>query len=158
MHNATVQLTLEGKLALEDELHELEAVRRPSTMAQVIEAQAGSDGDDDATPGAAASDLAYIDRRIHEIASVLRRAVIISGRRSGRGRAAVHLGSQGVVRDPTGDEQTWCIVDSAEANARVGKISNLSPVGAALLGKKQGETVAVHVPGGDTDYTIMRVG
>lgn len=42
MHKATVQLTLEGKLALEDELHELEAVRRPRTMAQVIEAQADS--------------------------------------------------------------------------------------------------------------------
>jgi len=157
MHKETVQLTFEGKLALEAELHELQAVRRPAAMQWVVETQADNNADDGGTSADCTGELAYIDHRIHEIGAVLRHAVIISAQRAGARRGTVSLGSHVLVRDAAGDEQTWCIVDSAEANARAGKISNASPVGAALLGKRQGETVVVHVPGGDADYIIVQV-
>lgn len=118
-------------------------------MQWVVETQADNNLEDGGASADCTGELAYIDHRIHEIGAVLCHAVIISDQRAGERRGTVSLGPYVLVRDASGHEQTWRIVDSPETNACAGKISNASPVGAALLGKHQGETVVVHVTGGD---------
>lgn len=155
MSSDTIYLTAEGKQALEAELHELLSVRRPSVIDRVHDAQADGDVDDSGSLEEAKDELAQIDARAREIENMLRHAALIPTDTNGNG--TIHLGSHIVVRDESGDELEWLIVGSAEANSRSGKISSESLVGAALMGKKQGETVAVQAPAGEMTYTIVQV-
>ena len=70
----------------------------------------------------------------------------------------VRIGSSVTVKDDEGIEETWSIVGRAEADATKGLISNESPVGKSLLGRKDGETVDVVTPVGITTYSIISVG
>ena len=157
MTSDTVYLTAEGKQALETELQELLSVRRPGVIERVHDAQADGDVDDSGSLEEAKDELAQIDARAREIENMLRHAEIIPEHANGGGDGTVHLGSRIIVRDEFGDEQTWMIVGSAEANSRSGKISSESLVGAALLGKRSGESVAVQAPAGEMTYTIVQV-
>jgi transcription elongation factor GreA len=157
MSSETVYLTADGKQALEAELHELLTVRRPGVIDRVHDAQADGDIDDSGSLEEAKDELAQIDARAREIENMLRHAEVIPEHTNGNGDGTIHLGSHIVVRDDSGDELTWVIVGSAEANSRTGKISSESLVGSALLGKRSGDTVAVHAPAGDMTYTIVQV-
>jgi transcription elongation factor GreA len=157
MSTDTVYLTADGKQALEMELQELLSVRRPGVIERVHDAQADGDVDDSGSLEEAKDELAQIDARAREIKNMLRHAEIIPEHANGGGDGTIHLGSRIVVRDQSGDEQTWMIVGSAEANSRSGKISSESLVGAALLGKRSGESVAVQAPAGEMTYTIVQV-
>lgn len=157
MTSDTVYLTAEGKQALETELQELLSVRRPGVIERVHDAQADGDVDDSGSLEEAKDELAQIDARTREIENMLRHAEIIPEQANGSGDGTVHLGSRIIVRDQSGDEQTWMIVGSAEANSRSGKISSESLVGAALMGKRRGESVAVQAPAGEMTYTIVQV-
>ena len=70
---------------------------------------------------------------------------------------SVGIGSKVVIKGADGEE-TFTIVGSAEAAPREGRISNESPVGAALMGRKKGDTVTVQAPAGPIEYTLVRVG
>jgi transcription elongation factor GreA len=153
MSSETVFLTAEGKCALEAELHELLSVRRPAVIERVHDAQADGDIDDSGSLEEAKDELAQIDGRVREIENMIRHASIIADHVDG----TIHLGSHIVVREDAGDELNWLIVGSAEANSRSGKISSESLVGAALLGRKQGDIVVVRAPDGETTYTIVQV-
>jgi transcription elongation factor GreA len=155
MSSETVYLTADGMHALEAEMHELLSVRRPSVIDRVHDAQADGDVDDSGSLEEAKDELAQIDARVREIENMLRHAEILAQTNGSDG--TVHLGSQIVVRDEDGEEQTWTIVGSAEANSRTGKISSESLVGSALLGKRTGDSVAVQAPAGEMTYTIMQV-
>lgn len=156
MSSETVYLTADGKHALEMELHELLSVRRAGVIDRIHDTQADHDADDSGSLEEAKDELAQIDARAREIEHMLRHAAIIP-ETGGNGDGTIHLGSHIVVRDAAGDELTWVIVGSAEANSRTGKISSESLVGAALLGKRSGDTVAVQAPAGEMTYTIVRV-
>ncbi len=155
MTSDTVYLTADGKRALETEMQELLTVRRPGVIERVHDAQADGDVDDSGSLEEAKDELAQIDARTREIENMLRHAEIIPEHANGDG--TIHLGSRIVVRDQFGDEQTWMIVGSAEANSRSGKISSESLVGAAMMGKRSGESVVVQAPAGDMTYTIVQV-
>ncbi|MHB8647658.1 MAG: transcription elongation factor GreA [Thermomicrobiales bacterium] len=157
MASDIVYLTADGKQALEAEMRELLTVRRPSVIQRVHDAQADGDVDDSGSLEEAKDELAQIDARTREIENMLRHAEIIPEHTSGNGDGTVHLGSHIIVRDQSGDELSWVIVGSAEANSRSGKISNESLVGSALLGKRSGESVAVQAPAGEMTYTIVQV-
>ncbi len=156
MSSETVYLTADGKRALEAELQELLQVRRPSVIDRVHDAQSDGDADDSGSLEEAKDELAQIDARTREIENMLRHAALIPDS-NGTGDGTIHLGSHIVVRDELGDELAWVIVGSAEANSRTGKISSESLVGAALMGKRSGESVAVQAPAGEMTYTIVRV-
>lgn len=156
MASDTVYLTADGKQALEAELHELLSVRRPGVIDRVHDAQLDGDVDDSGSLEEAKDELAQIDARAREIENMLRHAAILP-ETHGNGDGTVHLGSHIVVRDQFGDELTWMIVGSAEANSRSGKISSESLVGSALMGKRSGESVVVHAPAGEMIYTIVQV-
>ncbi|MDQ2786278.1 MAG: transcription elongation factor GreA [Chloroflexota bacterium] len=155
MASDIVYLTADGKRALEMEMRELLTVRRPSVIERVHDAQTDGDVDDSGSLEEAKDELAQIDARTREIENMLRHAAIIPEHTNGDG--TIHLGSHIVVRDQFGDELAWVIVGSAEANSRSGKISSESLVGAALLGKRSGESVAVQAPAGEMTYTIVQV-
>ena len=73
-------------------------------------------------------------------------------------KGIVNVGSQvTIVEDGYDDEETYTIVGAAEANPSLGKISNESPIGAALLGCKQGDKVRVKTPGGEAIFKIKRI-
>lgn len=157
MASDTVYLTADGKHALETEMQELLTVRRPSVIERVHDAQTDGDVDDSGSLEEAKDELAQIDARTREIENMLRHAEIIPEHTNGDDDGTIHLGSRIVVRDQFGDELTWMIVGSAEANSRSGKISSESLVGAALMGKRRGESVAVQAPAGEMTYTIVQV-
>lgn len=155
MSSETVYLTVEGKQALEAELRDLLGTRRPSIITRIQDAQADGDADDSGSHEEAKDELALIDNRVREIENILRHAAIIAA--GNAGKDVVQLGSHIVVQDEAGDTLNWVIVSSVEANTRTGKISSESLVGAAMMGHRQGDIVAVQVPAGDMSYTIMQV-
>ena len=143
-------LTAEGKAQLEATLPTLIAAKRA-----IKERLAGTKTYGDAADGGegteAKDELARLDRRIGEIEPMLRNAKIIDpSEQDGTGR----LGTRVTIADTEGAIETWTIVVPAEASTRNRKISDQSPMGAAMIGKCLGDEVRVHAPGGDMVYTI----
>ena len=73
------------------------------------------------------------------------------------GSGLVQLGSTVTIKDSDGEESRYAIVGSSEAKPAQGRISNESPVGRSLLGRRVGELVQVRTPGGVVDYTVLAV-
>ncbi len=143
MNTKPVYLTAEGLAKLKAELHELITVDRPRVAARIHEAKL--DGDlqrERRVRGRQAG--AVVPGGPHRHA----RAPAAQRRRSSRRRTAtsVGIGSKVVIKGGDGEE-TFTIVGSAEAAPREGRISNESPVGAALMGRKKGDKVTVQAPG-----------
>ena len=147
-------LTLAGKRKLEQELEEIRTVRRPA-LAENIRQLNGFGGFSETEMDDFVNEQNQIDAHIKEIEYMLRHAVIIAD--GGNGGDKVGLGSNVTVRDGGGEEIHWTIVGSTEANARKGKISNESLVGAALMGHGPGDVVSVQAPGGLQQFTILKI-
>ena len=99
-----------------------------------------------------AAEQAFIEGRIQDLEYQLANAEIIDAHPAAD---YVRLGSKVTVADTSGEEEVYTIVGSAEADPRRGYISNESPVGRALLGKRIGEQVAVVAPGGSFDLKVV---
>lgn len=143
-------LTAEGKAELEATLPILIAQKRA-----IKERLQGTKTYGDAADGGEGSDakdeLARLDRRIGEVEHMLRNAKIIDPSVQD---GTVRLGTRVTIADDTGETETWTIVVPAEASTRNRKISDQSPMGAAMIGKRVGDEVRVHAPGGDMVYLI----
>ena len=152
MVTKTVYLTAEGKVALEQELDRLLTQRQ--TLRQRIQEErefgAFAEGGE---PDADKNDLAFVEGRILTIENQLREAVIVSTHDA----ATVSFGSTATVTDEDGIEEKYTIVGSPEARPTEGRISNESPVGRALMGRRVGEKVSVKVPSGTLEYTIKSI-
>lgn len=154
MTDKTVPLTLAGKANLEDELVALREQRR-GVAERIRDAQELGTSQNDAEYDDAKLEQGMVEGRILEIEDILRRATIIGdGKSNGSGR--VVLGSRVAVAQD-GAERHFQIVGAPEADPAKGKISNESPVGAALLGKIVGDTVDVHVPRGVVKIKIIKI-
>lgn len=149
-----VVLTLEGKAQLEHELEQLRTVKVPMLVSRLQQLSNEGDISDNSEYEDTKEELVLAEARIREIEHILRRAQVISQEGS---RDVVQLGSRVTVVDDEGITETWVIVGPEEANAMHGRISIESPVGAALLGKRAGDTVVVQAPGGETRFTIQQV-
>lgn len=130
----TVNLTAAGKANLEKELAELIA-ERPAIAERIATARAFGDLSENQEYTDARAEQKNIENRIIEIEDTLKRAVIISAKKSD----TVNIGSV-VSIDMDGKKFTYTIVGPVEANPLEGKISHESPIGKALLGRKNGET------------------
>lgn len=151
----TAYLTAEGAEDLKRELDMLITVRRPELARKLTEAVAQGDLKENADYHDAKEQQAFIEGRIQYLENVLRSAVIISNTGTSD---VVSVGSQvTIVEDGTDDEETYIIVGAAEANPSEGKISNLSPIGSALLGAKRGEKVKAQTPGGTITFKVKKV-
>ena len=146
-------LTAEGKAQLEAKLLALVAQKR-----EVKERLQGTKTYGDAADGGegteAKEELARHDRKINEIEHMLRHAKIID---TSLHDGTVQLGSRVTIVDSDGEAETWTIVLPAEASTRNHKISDQSPIGAAMIGKTIGDEVRVTAPGGDMVYTIRTI-
>ncbi len=149
-----VYLTAEGKTQLEEELSNLKSVRRPEVADRIQQAKLDGDVSESGEYEDAKNEQAMVEGRIRTLEHMLTNAQIIEESKSD----AIGLGSRIKIRDGEGDEYEWTVVGSAEANPRQSRISNESPVGKALLGKKKGDKVSVETPGGTEQFTILKVG
>jgi transcription elongation factor GreA len=148
-----VYLTAEGKSSLEEELTHLKMVRRPEVADRIQQAKMDGDVSESGEYEDAKNEQAWVEGRIRTLEHMLQNSRIIEGTRSD----TVMLGSRVQLRDGDGSEYEWTIVGSAEANPRQSRISNESPVGKALMGKKKGEKVTVDTPGGREEFTLLKV-
>lgn len=146
-------LTPEGIQALKDELADLTTNKRNEIAQRLKEAKADGDLSENAMYDAARDEQSFVEGRIAEIEHILKHASVITNKSGG----VVGLGSRVHVELEEG-EQKYVIVGSTEANPDEGKISDQSPIGRALLGKKAGDEVSVEVPSGTITYKIKNVG
>lgn len=159
MADKVVYLTEEGYKRLEEELNHKKSVVRMEVAARLKAAIALGDLSENSEYDDAKNQQAFLEGNIAELEEKLRNARIISGEVSPSG--AVTLGSTVTIRDVTdGDddfEDTYTIVGSTEADPDEGRISNESPVGAAVIGRKIGDFVEIVSLGKIIKYEIVDV-
>ena len=145
------QITLEGKKELESELASLVA-RRGDVADKIAEARDFGDLSENAEYDAAREEQGLLETRIAEIEDILRNAEIIKS----NGKGLIGLGSK--VDLKIGSKTvTYTIVGPVEANPLEGKISNESPIGLALFGRKVGDDAKISTPKGDVSYLITQI-
>ena len=156
MSEKPTYLTREGRARLEAELEQLTTVERKHVAERIAAAKELGDISESGEYEDAKKSQALLEGRIREIKSVLSRAEMIDEVSASTGE--VRVGSSVTVRfDGEDDEETWTIVGSAEADPRTGKISNESPIGAALLGKRSRQKVTAQTPNGVIRLTVVKV-
>jgi transcription elongation factor GreA len=149
-------LTREGMLKMEEDLFQLKTVKRREVAQKIKEARAQGDLSENAEYDAAKDEQGEIEGRIVELEKMLRNAQVIDEDEVELG--TVSLGCRVLLHDKEFDENIeYTIVGSTESNPFEGRISNESPVGKALLGKKIGEDVDVETPGGTSVFTILEI-
>lgn len=152
-----IPVTPEGLERLKAELQELKDIKRPQIVAAIAEARSHGDLRENGPYHAARQDQAMNEKRIADLETLLRSAVVMEQDTNRRPDGFVRLGST-VVVEVDGDEERYTIVGAIEAKPTAGLISNESPVGAALLGKRAGDIASVLTPrGGKTVYKILRI-
>lgn len=146
------QITEEGKQELENELEELKS-RRGGIADKIAEARDFGDLSENAEYDSAREEQGLVESRIAEIEDILLNAEIIKG----GSKTKVSLGSK--VELKTGKKTvTYTVVGPVEADPLEGKISNESPIGLALMGKKVSEKVIIKTPKGEIEYEIVKIG
>ena len=140
-----IMVTAEGYLDLENELNELKNVRRPQIIQAIKEARALGDLSENADYDAARDEQAQVESRIKELEYKLEHSEIIENKK------------KVVIKYDDGEEDEYMIVGSLEADPFNNRISNESPIGIAVMGKKQGDVVSVASPNGSYDVTIMEI-
>ncbi len=151
-----VLVTAAGLKKLEEELEHLKTAGRKEVANQLSEAISYGDLSENAEYDEAKNRQAQIEVRIMELEEQLKYVEIISEEKIEKG--VIQIGSTVVIRR-AGEKQEheYSIVGSTEANPIMHKISNESPVGEALLGKKVKEKVVVAAPGGNFTYEVLKV-
>jgi len=145
------QITEEGKRELEDELEDLKS-RRGGIADKIAEARDFGDLSENAEYDSAREEQGLVESRIAEIEDILLNAELIKG----GSKTKVSLGSK--VELKTSDRtMIYTVVGPVEADPLEGKISNESPIGIALMGKKVGDKATISTPKGDTEYEIVAI-
>jgi transcription elongation factor GreA len=153
MNNKPTYLSRDGLEKLRAELDEMVTVKRPEVADRIHDAKEHGDLSENAEYEDAKNEQAFVEGRIQTLEAMIKNATIIDENTS---TDHVQIGSTVKVTGEDGPE-TFLIVGSAEAKPAQGRISNESPVGRALLGRKKGEKVVVKVPAGDFSYTIVEI-
>ncbi|KHD86824.1 transcription elongation factor GreA [Heyndrickxia ginsengihumi] len=148
-------MTQDGKEKLEQELEYLKTVKRKEVVERIKIARSFGDLSENSEYDSAKEEQAFVEGRITTIENMIRNAKIIEN--DGE-TDVVSLGrSVTFVELPDGDEESYTIVGSAEADPFEGKISNDSPIAKSLIGKKVGDEVVVQTPGGDMKVRIVSI-
>ncbi len=147
-------LTLDKKTELEGELNTLKTIRRKEIADALLYAKSLGDLSENAEYHQAREDQANIEERIVHLEQILKNAVIMDKHHTG----VVEVGATiKVTKKGDKEERQFTLVGSEEADSMAGKISNESPLGKALLGKKKGDQATVQTPKGDVVYTIKEI-
>lgn len=155
MAEKPIFLTPEGRAKLETELENLRTVRRAQVAQRIHAAKEEGDVMENSAYDEAKNEQAFVEGRILTLEQMLKNAVMIDATRAAD---TVGLGSYvTVVERGGGDDELFYIVGSAEADPTRGRISNESPVGRALLGKRVGDEVQVKIPDGVRHLKITEI-
>ena len=152
--NSEVILTAEGYLELEAELNDLKINRRPEVIRLLKEARAQGDLSENADYDAAREEQATLEGRIKELEYKLEHCTIADN--SSKDKVNVGL-TVTISYLADGEEEEYKIVGSEEADPFANKISNESPIGAAIMGKSVGDVISVASPNGDFQVKITKI-
>jgi len=148
------QLTTDGAARLQEELRVLTEERRPEVVARIRAAKELGDLKENADYHAAREEQGFLEGRVQTIEALLRGAEVVEAPLAG---SAIGLGST-VTVETDGDEVTYVLVSTSEANPSEGRISVASPVGKALLSRGAGDEVVVRTPQGEARYRVVSIG
>ncbi|WP_124058925.1 transcription elongation factor GreA [Vaginisenegalia massiliensis] len=156
MEEKVYPMTLEGKAKLEAELEELKVNKRQEIIERIKIARSFGDLSENSEYEAAKDEQAFVEGRISTIEKMIRFAEIIDDKNVADD--VVTLGRKVTfVELPDGDEETYTIVGSAEANPLEAKISNDSPIAKAIINRKLNDVVSIQTPGGAFDVKIINI-
>lgn len=156
MASKPVYLTAEGKKRIEEELEYLRKVRRAEIAAEIQSAKEEGDLSENSAYDEAKLAQGFNEGRIQTLEAQLREAILID--QSATDPNVVNLGDKvTVVEVGTEDEEVYQLVGSTEANPSNGRISNESPIGNALLGRRVGDVVLVETPGGQIEFEVRKI-
>ncbi len=149
-------MTVGGHKALEDELKQLKSVERPEIIQAIAVAREHGDLKENAEYHAAKEKQGFIEGRIQEIESKMALSQIIDVTKMS-GDSVKFGATVTIVNEDTDEESTYQIVGEDEANVKLGKISNTSPISRGMMGKEVGDVFEVMAPGGAKGYEILKV-
>jgi len=152
-----IPLTAAGAERLKQELKELKTVKRPAVIEAIAVARDHGDLKENAEYHAAREQQGFIEGRIKELESVISNARIIDVTRLNPNGKVVFGCTVELVDVESGDEVTYQIVGDVEADINARRIAVSSPIARALIGKEEGEDIAVEAPGGVREYEISAV-
>lgn len=156
MEEKVFPMTHEGKAKLEAELEELKVVKRKEIIERIKIARSFGDLSENSEYESAKDEQAFVEGRISTLENMIRFAEIIDDKDVADD--VVTLGrSVTFIELPDGEEETYTIVGSAEADPLESKISNESPIAVALLGSKVDDIVTVETPGGSFEVKVVKV-
>ena len=147
-------LTHEGHQKLQEELEYLKTEKRKEVADRLHEAMEGGELIEDAEYEAAKNEQAFVEGRIQELEVLLANARIIEETGT---KEVVEVAARVTIQEDGNEPEEYVIVGHAEANPSAGRISNVSPLGRALLDHRAGETVQVDAPGGSFTVHILKV-
>jgi transcription elongation factor GreA len=149
-------LTPEGLKKLEEELIFLRTVRRAQVAERLHNAQEDGELIENAEYEDAKNEQAFLEGKILSLEAMLSNAVLISKEKGTDG--VVRLGSKVTIKEVGGGKpEVYQLVGAAEANPKDGRISNESPIGKALLGRKIGDEIKVNAPSGTIPFRVVAV-
>ena len=156
MENKKNILTYAGLKKLEDELEHLKVVKRKEVSQKIKEAREQGDLSENAEYDAAKDEQRDIEARIEEIEKILKNAEVVVEEEVDLDK--ISIGCKIRILDCEFDEELeYKIVGSTEADIAENKISNESPIGKALLGRKKNDVVDVETPGGMLQFKILKI-
>jgi transcription elongation factor GreA len=154
MQQAGDYITEEKRVSLLAELKDLKGPKRKEILKNLEYAKSLGDLSENAEYHQVREDQGKLEARIAKIEQILESSQTVKG----GGGDIIEIGSKVVVhKEGTKEEKNYVIVGSEEADMLKGKISNRSPLGVALFGKKKGENVSLKTPGGVVNYKIISV-
>jgi transcription elongation factor GreA len=151
-----VPMTVAGLVRLETDLKHYKMDERPSIIQAIAEARAHGDLSENAEYHAAKERQSFVEGQITEIEDLISRAEVIDvSKLSGD---TVKFGATVTVVDvEADDEHTYQIVGEVESNVKEGRLSIISPLARAMIGKTEGDDVDFNAPGGQRSYEILKV-
>lgn len=150
-----VSLTQEGLDEIKAELNELVDIKLPAVITRVAKAREHGDLSENAEYHSARDDQQLLQARIDELQDIIAGAIVIKQTRS---HSKVGIGSTvTVVKVGTKTEKVFQIAGEFEADPKNGKVSSVSPIGSALVGKKKGDKTVVKAPAGEIEYEIVKI-
>ena len=155
--NQPTVLTQEGLAQLEAELQHLRSTKRREVALRIKRAAELGDRSENSEYEDAKNEQAFVEGRIQELDRLLRNVKVIDAQSPGR-RGVVSLGSTvDIIDTESGERFTYTIVGPVEVDPAQGRISHLSPVGAALMGHAPGDTVRVTAPDGPLRLKVAKI-
>lgn len=151
-------ISQEGYNKLQEEYNFLFNVKRKEIAERIERAKELGDLSENAEYHEAKDAQSFNEGRLIELSTLLKNLTVVESNGHGEGAGKVAMGSKVCVQNTKSkEEKNFCVVSFNEADPAEGKISNESPLGTALIGKKKGDEVTVNTPRGEIKYKILKV-